>query len=175
MRIIPDCSIKPLYECKPGQIVRNLSYGREAYALAATVKDSDDRALIFLTNKGANYELVQNAKEEMVLAFSGEAVWEIDQDGPYEPPVRTLFGMPGAITCTVDGWYLNASFSQGFGHGRLLQIDIKSGEASQFRERFSNVSIFGAWRLSLHDEGTPFSEKTAVATFSWKAPGATAE
>lgn len=175
MRIIPDCTVKPLSECNPGQVVRNLSYDTSNFAFVAESKDGGARFLIFLTDEGPQYELISEAYDHPVLVYSGEPVWEIDPNGPFEPPVRNLFNAPGALIRTADELFLNVVAYQGGIRRERGQFALGSGIMGPYRDYHNNVGIFGAWRLSLHDEGTLFSDRTEVAAFSWKAPGTTAE
>lgn len=172
MRIIPDCSIKPLSECNPGQIVRNLSYNTTNYALVAASADGKANYLIFLTDEGPQYELISDAYDHLVLAYAGELVWEVNQDSLFERSSGNLFSASGALIRTVDDWLLNVEEYQARNRKNRGQFILGSGLLGAYREHHHNVGIFGAWRLFLHDEGTPFDSKLEIARFQWNAPRA---
>lgn len=166
MKIFPQCSIKTLAECEPGQIVREIGYGGERrFALASDVVDSPDRALILLGEGGPEYKIFKNPKDCGVLCLSGEPIWEIDQFGPFEPRPRELYDQNGIVIRFADKWTMNVrAYSSQIRRGQGI-YDFENGKLIDPSHEWPNSAIFGAWRLCLHDEGRPYSERIEIARF----------
>jgi len=113
------------------------------------------------------FDEYEDADTLAALEYSGDLVWETDQHGPFEPPIRDIYEMSGSIVVTKDARYLNVVRSN-FVPSIKLQMNIDDGFVGSYRETTRGAAIFGSWKLFLEDADRPIENRTEIATFSTK-------
>ena len=170
MIIFPECEIKILGECKPGEIVRIIQpHAAGQFALIASVVDSDGRALILVQEVAPAYVIIDDPKRYRVLSYPGELQLEVDQEGPFEPPVRRLYEMNGCLLRTCDSWRMNVQSAVGGGRRDQGQYDLNRAELANPRYDVNDVAIFGNWALYFGPPGAPREERLKIASFECMA------
>jgi hypothetical protein len=171
MKIHPSSSIKNLAECIPGQVVRDIAYGKDGkFGLVSDIADCTNRAIVYLSDHSAEYALITNPETYKVLAYLGETVWEIDQLGPFEPPMNSLFNKAGCLIRSSESWLLNVKYAFGSSGIHRVQYDLNLGKLFNYREFMSDVAVFGAWALYLLEEGEPSEHRIELARFNSSEP-----
>ncbi len=171
MAIYPDCFVTTLSKCKPGQLVRILQNGHAKNNLIVCDLpiDENTRGIVSLEKNSIHLHEYCDADTVFVLAFCGQLAWELDLNGPYEPPEETIFNKPGSILVSDEGSFLNIHQVNNGQRKTLRQLNIKDGCIKQYKDRFSRAAVFGAWKLFLEDCGRPIENRVEIATFCVKA------
>ena len=169
MRVFPDAKAQTLAQCEAGQLVRSLEYGEaDQLGIVFDAREREDelRGIVTLTGDVPVFEVEQQPGQMFVLAYSGAAVWDVDQKGPLETNARVLFDKSGALISDKDGWFLNVASAQGYGVPRTrMQFNLLKGVLDRYRERLNKVAIFGAWTLFLEEPDRPYSSRLEIASF----------
>lgn len=165
MTIFPSCRVQMLSECKLNQLVRILRTGFDVkFSIVCDVPFPQKRGLVSIGEGEVVYEMYDDADTISVLAYDGVLIWEIDQKGPFEPPIREIFSKPGSFIVTKNGDYLNLQRA----HSRRSEpalLNINKGCIEQYRELTQNAAIFGSWKLFLEDTDRPIESRTEIAVF----------
>ncbi len=173
MKVFPDAKVKTLAECTPGQLLRSLEYGEgQKFGLAYEHTSAGQHYLGILLFEGEHpvFQPEDRPEQVTVLAYSGEVIFEVDQNGPLETNARNLFDVPGTTIADKDGWVLNVSSGSGYGRQNLMQFDLQTGRLEPYRERLSKVGIFGAWTVYLEEHGRLTQERIEISKFKVKKP-----
>lgn len=158
-----------LSECSPNQLVRILRTGFDAkFAVVCDVPIPDKRGLVSFGEDDAVFEMYEDADTISVLAYEGELVWELDQSGPFEPPIREIFSKTGCFFVTDGGEYLSLQRAHTKRKEPAL-LNIAKGCVEQYRELTQRAAIFGSWKLFLEDADRPIENRTKIAEFCVKA------
>lgn len=170
MKIFPKCELLTLAACQPGQLVRDLESGEAGcFALVSDVEESENRALILLGEDGPNYTVINTPENYNVLAYHGEAICEIDQQGPFDPPAMALFNKNGCVIYSKDSLTMNVSSYVSPVRRDRGSYDLKSFCLVKPRNRISDIAVFGAWNLFLLDEENSGEERLDIYKFLCKA------
>ena len=170
MKVLPDAKVQTLSECEPRQLVRSLESRGTGRLGVVSVKDAGLRGIVYLADEPPFFEGEQRPNDAVVLAYSGEIIWEIDPAGPMETRARELFDKSGCIICNETGWLINV----GAGYGamrRQMQFNINTGQLSLYQDQWQNVAIFGAWSAFLEDKERPFEGRIKIASFDIRSTG----
>ena len=169
MKIFPSCEVKMLSECQPKQLVRILRTGFDAkFAVVCDVPIPNKRGLVSFGEDDAVFEMYEDADAISVLAYDGVLVWELDQKGPFEPPVKQIFEMSGCLVVAKGAKYLNVTRSEQIPRTKL-QLNLDDGSVGQYQERLIDAAIFGSWKLFLEDADRPIENRTLITEFCVKA------
>lgn len=173
MQVFPSAKVKLLSECQPGQLVRLLTYGHEdVYGVLAHVANESVRLLIRLSDGCEGQFLRLGDKDDpSLLAYDGGLAWEPDRAGRIETRAQTLYETTGAIVCDVDGWFINVRYADPYSR-RKMQLNLLTGIASPYQERYNNSVAFGAWHLHLHPADHPFEARILIKKFQTPAEDA---
>lgn len=168
MNVFPICEVKMLSECEVGQLVRTLRTGYASnFSIVCEVPSAKKRGLIWFSDDHAEFSMFDDSETVSVLAYDGTLNWELDQTGPFEPPVKEIFNKPGCLIISQSGQYLNLQRA----HAQLdapAQFSIVEGTVHPYQERLQDVAIFGAWRLFLEDADRPIEHRIEIAAFCVK-------
>ncbi|WP_217622868.1 hypothetical protein [Roseovarius nubinhibens] len=160
-----------LSECSPNQLVRILRTGFDAkFALVCDVPIQNKRGLVSFGEDDAVFEMFEDADTISVLAYGGELVWELDQEGPFEPPIREIFSKTGCFFVTNGGAYLSLQRAHAQRKNPAL-LNIEKGCVEPYRELTQGVAIFGSWKLFLEEPERPIESRTKITEFCVKAGG----
>ena len=171
MKIFPSCEVKMLSECQPKQLVRILHTRLDAkFAVVCDVPDPYERGLISFGECDAVLEMYEDADTISVLAYHGVLVWELDQQGPFEPPIREIFDRPGCFFVSDVGKHLSIQCSRPHTHRKTPALfNISQGCIEPYCERTQRAAIFGSWKLFLEDADRPIENRIEIAAFCVKA------
>jgi hypothetical protein len=168
MKIFPSCEVKMLSECQPNQLVRVSRTGVDAkFAVVCDVPVPDKRGLVSFGEAEAVFEMYEDADTISVLACDGALVWELDQQGPIEPPIREIFDKTGCFFVSDGGKYLSLQRAHAHRKEPAL-LNISKGCIEQYRELTQRTTIFGSWTLFLEDADRPIENRTEIASFCVK-------
>lgn len=169
MKVFPDCEIKMLSECSPGQLIRTLYFGQEGdFSIVCKPPHEGKVGVVWVDGDMAIFDMYDDADMKMVLAYKGDLVWEVDQTGPFEPPNNKIFDMPGCFVIANDSSYLNVIRPDVIPKTKL-QLNINDGSIGPYNERPRSSAIFCAWKLFLEDYDRPTENRVEIATFCVKA------
>lgn len=166
MQVFPSAKVKLLSECQPGQLIQLISYGHEdAYGVLAHIDSDSIRLLIKVTDGSEGQFLRLNEGDDAkVLVYDGELTWEPDRTGRFEIRAQTLYEKTGAIICDLDGWFLNTRYIDPHSR-RKMQLNLLTGIAAPYQDRYSTSIAFGSWRLYLQPTGHPFEARILIKEF----------
>lgn len=168
MNIFPSCEVKMLSECQPNQLVRVLRTGVDAsFAVVGDVPIPNKLGLVSFGEHDAVFDMYEDADTISVLAYEGELVWELDQQGPIEPPIREIFDKPGCFFVSSEGKYLSLQRA----HARRKEpalLNLSTGCIEQYRELTQRTAIFGSWKLFLEEIERPIENRIEIAAFCVK-------
>lgn len=169
MKIFPSCEVKMLSECSSGKLVRLLNFGQsDSYSIVCKSPNAGKVGVVWIDTNMVQFDEYEDADTLSVLEYNGDLVWEIDQQGPFEPPIRDIFEMSGSIVVTKDASYLNVIRSNSVPSTKL-QLKISEGFVGPYREPMRDAAIFGSWKLFLEDAHRPIENRTKIAEFCVKA------
>jgi len=169
MKIFPSCEVKVLSECLPGQLVRMLRSGlAHFYCIVCSTPMDGKVGIVWMDGNTAKFDMYDEADTEAVLAYNGELIWEVDQDGPFEPPIRKIFDQSGCLVVAQEARYLNVTRPDQIPSIKL-QLNLDDGSVGQYQERTRDAAIFGSWKLFLEDVDRPIENRTKIAEFCVKA------
>ena len=94
-------------------------------------------------------------------------VWELDQQGPIEPPIREIFDKAGCFFVSDGGKYLSLHRAHAHRKEPAL-LNISKGCIEQYRELTQRTAIFGSWKLFLEDADRPIENRAEIASFCVK-------
>lgn len=123
--------------------------------------------IVWIDGNTAKFDMYDDADTEAVLAYNGELIWEVDQDGPFESPIREIFDQSGCLVVAQGAKYLNVIRPDQIPSTKL-QLNLDDGSVGPYKERTKNAAIFGAWKLFLEDADRPKENRTEIASFCIK-------
>lgn len=169
MDIFPSCRVQMLSECEAGQLVRILRTGFNSnFALVCDVPDPERRGLVSFDEDKVVFDLYEDADTISVLAYDGSLIWELDQEGPFEPPCTNIFDVSGSLSVSSEGSFLNVTKANASPITMMHQLNIGKGRVEQYVERIQRTAIFGSWKLYIEDNDRPLETRTKVASFCVK-------
>lgn len=169
MKIFPSCEVKMLSECLPGQLVRMLRSGlAHFYCIVCSTPMDGKVGIVWIDGNTAKFDMYDEADTEAVLAYDGDLIWEVNQDGPFEPPVKQIFEMSGCLVVAKGAKYLNVTRSEQTPRTKL-QLNLDDGSVGQYQERLRDAAIFGSWKLFLEDADRPIENRALITEFCVKA------
>lgn len=157
-----------LSECQPNQLVRVLRTGVDAsFAVVCDVPIPNMRGLVSFGEDDVVFDMYEDSDTISVLAYKGELVWELDQQGPFEPPIREIFDKPGCFFVSDGGTYLSLQRAHAHRKEPTL-LNLSKGCIEQYRELTQRTAIFGSWKLFLEDAERPIENRAEIAAFCVK-------
>jgi hypothetical protein len=169
MLVLPECDIRPLNDCPPGAALRLLSHGGQ-FAIVGDGDDSEYRVLITFEADGPSLEFVEKSDTFKVLCFTGDCILDVDQRGPFEPPLRTMYEKPGCLIREPSRWLLNVRLARSSRRYERAQFDLTNHKVlPRISDRLNNIAVFGAWKLYLGQHDRPREEWTEIAAHAWSA------
>tara|TARA_R110000868_G_scaffold309402_1_gene570731 strand:+ start:49 stop:447 length:399 start_codon:yes stop_codon:yes gene_type:complete len=124
--------------------------------------------IVWIDGNTAKFDMYDEADTEAVLAYDGDLIWEVNQDGPFEPPVKQIFEMSGCLVVAKGAKYLNVTRSEQTPRTKL-QLNLDDGSVGQYQERLRDAAIFGSWKLFLEDADRPIENRALITEFCVKA------
>lgn len=169
MNLWPDFDIQPISECEPGQLVRVVNYWSSgAFAVVARDSNSANRALILLDQDRPRYVSDPEIGRLNILAFKNRIAVEIDQRGPFESRIRTLYEESGCIVIEPHRKNLNVASHETRLHYGPMQFDLTTYELHRNSSDLRHIAVFGKWVLYLERPSGLSSNWLEVVRYEFK-------
>lgn len=168
MSIYPECEIRLLNDCEPGQLVRliNFQCGGQ-FAITASLPDSDGRALIIFQDNKPVFLTVSASDQKRVLNYGDKWFLNVDHRGPFEAPANTMHEARGCLIREESCWLMNVSLNGG---RCARQLNLSNSQLGRVSSQLTGIAVFGKWTIYLGDRSQSPDLWTKIFDFEYKPP-----
>lgn len=166
MKVHPEAELISLENCHVGQLVRDVDISPvDDIGVVFEVNDGARtlRGIVYLNNEAATFKVHDD--DWLVLAYTGEAHWEIDPKKYLSDDMDISLDRSGLMFRDKQHWRLNVDLIDRFANVRVHKMQLALGTSVLLPPERTRRVGFRSWRLLLRDVSDPAQDPIEMVNF----------